>query len=144
MKHALPTRRSSISGIWRKTGLGVTGKEARSGTVGSLFTYVGTSGSIAMYCREFLESPQSTALVVVSLLTNAQSTQPDFSQLTTAITVDGVAVTQNYNVARTTGGFYVSSTATETIAQGNRRIRLCVGSRSVTGWEVTYSISILV
>src|SRR3546814_297896 len=65
------------SGIWRKTGLGVTGKEARSGTVGSLFTYVGTSGSIAMYCREFLESPQSTALVVVSLLTNAQSTQPD-------------------------------------------------------------------
>src|SRR3546814_5763276 len=92
-----------------------------------------------MYCREFLESPQSTALVVVSLLTNAQSTQPDFSQLTTAITVDGVAVTQNYNVARTTGGFYVSSTATETIAQGNRRIRLCVGSRSVTGWEVTRS-----
>lgn len=97
-----------------------------------------------MYCREYLESPQNTSLVVVSLLTNGQSNQPDISQLVTSISVDGVVVSQNYNVARTTGGFYVSSTATETIAIGNRIVRLCVGARSITGWTVTYSISILI
>lgn len=116
----------------------------QSGSVSDVLTYLGTGGDgLSTYCKEYIETVKSTGLVVVNIQTSAISLVEKLAQLVAFVYVDGRLTALNYDVAQTTGGFSVSASASETLLQGNRSIRICASGRAVDSWTATYSVSVL-
>ena len=126
--------------------MSITGKEAQANISATTWPYSSTSPDGLVYrCRDWTEHPDGDSLIVANLSTVAESTQAGYSQLTAMIQIDGIVVANQYDVAQQNGGGFVTSTAATETIKGNmvHTIRLCVASRGVNAWRVTYSLSII-
>lgn len=123
----------------------MVGKDQQSGGVGSILTDEGLNPNdqLRYFCKNYSQSFSATGLVIVNLATDGISDIANVSQLAAGIAVDGRSVASNYNIASNTGGFSVTSNATETVGPGVRPIRICTAARGVSNWRATYSVSII-
>ena len=133
------------SGIWKKAGLALAGKETNAGPVGGYFNYVGYNADEALtyYCLDRTIENPSTSMVVVSLLAEAASDAAAISHLSTSISLNGTVVAQNNTVAEYSGGGFSTSAATsEILIPSQHTLRLCTAARNLNGfWNIRYSIS---
>ncbi|HFH3479436.1 TPA: hypothetical protein ACGJWO_006933, partial [Pseudomonas aeruginosa] len=125
--------------------LSILGKEALEGPIGSHMSYVGTDpDSINNYCRAYNVDFLGDGLIIANLRVSGGSTQANYSELVSTIIVNNKIVSQNYSIAaQSGGGFYTSTSSTESVRQGANTIRLCGGVRGVTNPAVTLSVSLI-
>ncbi|HFL2116373.1 TPA: hypothetical protein ACG5BG_002891 [Pseudomonas aeruginosa] len=133
------------SGLWVKLSLSVTGKESLGGPVTSYMSYVGTdSYGVDTYCRDYSFDFSSDGLIITNLRVAAVSTQTNRSEVISTIIVNNKFVAQNYSVAtQPAGGFFTSTSSTESVRSGVNTLRLCGGVVAVTGPTVVFSVSLI-
>ncbi|WP_220276739.1 hypothetical protein, partial [Pseudomonas aeruginosa] len=136
---------SCQSGLWVKLSLSVTGKESIEGEITSYMSYVGTdSYGVDTYCRRYNVEFSSDGLIISNLRVSAYSTQINRSEVISTIIVNNKTVAQNYSVStQSAGGFFTSTSSTESVRSGTNTIRLCGGVFAVTGAAVSLSVSLI-
>ncbi|HHN3578754.1 TPA: hypothetical protein ACRN1P_006913, partial [Pseudomonas aeruginosa] len=131
--------------LWVKLSLSVTGKESIAGPITSYMKYVGTdSYGVDTYCRDYDVDFSSDGLIITNLRVSAYSTQTNWSEVISTIIINNKNVAQNYSVAtQSAGGFFTSTSSTESVRSGVNTIRLCGGTLAVTGAAVSLSVSLI-
>lgn len=137
---------SCQSGVWKKAGLSLTGKERYAGPVSShTFDSFSTSGGLNWACLNRQIQNSSSGLVIANVSTTGQSTVlgGDYSELVAQITI-GDQTSMNYNITSVSSSGYTTSTAlSNTVAAGPQSVQIRLASRNVTSWAANFGISVL-
>ena len=133
------------SGVWKKGSLGLSGKDAQSGSVAAVLSYNGLDPGDGMtyYCKSYTETLEASGLVIFNIQTAGISQIPKVSQLAALVAIDGRTLSSNYDIAQETGGFSVSASASDTLSAGSHSLQICAAGKSVSSWTATYAVSVL-
>uniref|UniRef100_UPI001A91C41F hypothetical protein n=1 Tax=unclassified Pseudomonas TaxID=196821 RepID=UPI001A91C41F len=130
--------------VWSKVSLELTGKDVQTGPVIGVMSFMYPSPNGDVYCKLYNQTLKSDALIIANIQTSAISQNQNVSQLSTEIVINNRTVGLDYQVAiQSGGGFSVSSSVSESAAQGFVPIKLCVWGKQVANWNVLYSLSVL-